>query len=167
MAPVTEREILDLYRKMRAYRWLYAVYAASAVLYGAASLALSTASEVRRPWLGDAVLAYGVFCAFAVFLGRALAFRPRFLRGRRIETLSAMVSHIFSTLLFLLAAGETMGMAALAAASLGAWPPWKPALLCLWQLLAAVVLSPERSHWDRLLSVWTRSLHEGGQDGPT
>jgi len=167
VAPLTERDLLDLYRKMRAYRWLFAVYAASAVLYGAAALALSGASPERRPLLGDGVLAYGVFCAFAVLLGRHLAFRPRTLAVRRLQNFSAMVSYTFSTLLFLLAAGETLGMAAVAAASLGAWPPWKPALLCLWQILVAVVLSPERSHWDRLLTVWSRTFPEGGQDGPT
>ncbi|MGC8762844.1 MAG: hypothetical protein ACP5VN_04320 [Acidobacteriota bacterium] len=167
MAALTERDLLDLYRKMRAYRWLFLVYAASAVLYGAAALALSGAAPVRRPLLGDGVLAYGVFCVFSVLLGRHVAFRPRTLKARRLDSLSAMASYAFSTLLFLLAAGETLGMAAVAAASLGAWPPWKPGLLCLWQLLVAVVLSPERSHWDRLLSVWSRTFPEGGRDGET
>lgn len=167
MAPLTERDLLDLYRKMRTYRWLFAVYAASAVLYGAAALALSGSAPAPRPLLGDGVLAYGVFCVFAVLLGRHLAFRPRTLAARRLESLSAMVAYAFSTLLFLLAAGETLGMAAVAAASLGAWPPWKPALLCFWQLLLAAVLSPERSHWDRLLTVWSKTFPEGGPNGPT
>lgn len=167
MDPLTDRDLLDLYRKMRIYRWLFAVYGVSAVLYGAAAVALSLTAPARRPLLADGALAYGLFCVLTVLLYRHVAFRPRTLAARRLESLSAMVSHTFSTLLFLLAAGETLGMAAVAVASLGAWPPWKPALLCFWQILAAGVLSPDRSHWDRLLTVWSKTFPEGGRDGPT
>jgi len=159
--PMKETELLDLFRRMRAYRWAFWIAVASAVLYGAAAAALSSRSPARVPWLADAALAYGAFAAGAVLLGRWMAFRPRTLRSRGLSDLGSMVHHIFLTLLFLLGSAESLGLAAVTAAALGAHPPWKPVLLCVWQILVSLALTPERSHWDRLLSRWEETFDEG------
>jgi hypothetical protein len=156
-----ETELLDLFRRMRAYRWAFWIAVASAVLYGAAAAALSARAPARVPWLGDAALAYGAFAAAAVLLGRWIAFRPRTLRARGVRDLGSMIQHTFLTLLFLLGSAESLGLAAVTAAAFGAHPPWKPVLLCFWQILVSVALTPERSHWDRLLTRWEETLDEG------
>jgi hypothetical protein len=167
MRPLTEEEVAGLFRKMRAYRLLFWIYAVSAVLYLFAVLGLPPQPQALRLPLADLALAYGVLCTLAVFLGKWLALRPSALRARSLANLSSASSHIFLTLAFLLAAGESMGMVALTAATLGAGPPWKLAMLCLWQLAVAAVLSPDRSHWDRLLTRWESTTDRGGSDeGP-
>lgn len=161
MRPLTEGEVAGLFRKMRAYRLLFWAYAVSAVLYLFAVMGLPPQPQTLRLPLADLALAYGVLCAIAVFVGKWLALRPSALKARGLGNLSSASSHIFLTLAFLLAAGESMGMVAITAASLGAGPPWKLAMLCLWQLAVAAVLTPDRSHWDRLLTRWESTLDRG------
>lgn len=164
MRALTEAEVVGLFRKMRAYRLIFWVYAVSAVLYLFAVLGLPRQPEAFPLPLADLALAYGVICAAAVFLGKWLALRPSALKARGLRDLQSATSHIFLTLAFLLAVGESMGMVALTAASLGAGPTWKLAMLCLWQLAVAAVLSPDRNHWDRLLTRWEWTLESGGTD---
>jgi len=159
--PLTEEDVSALFRKMRVYRLFFWVYALSGALYFFAVLGLPTQPGVTGLPVADLALGYGVLCLVAIFLGKWLAFRPQAFRSRRLAKLGAASSYIFLTLAFFLASGESMGMAALTAASFGGGPPWKLAMLCLWQLAVAAVLSPERAHWDRILSRW-----ESGLDGP-
>ncbi len=164
MRPLTEAEVAGLFRKMRVYRLFFWVYAVSAVLYLFAVLGLPPQPLALPLPLADLALGYGALCAFAVFAGKWLALRPPALKARGLKDLHSAASHIFLTLAFLLAVGESMGMVALTAASLGAGPPWKLAMLCLWQLAVAAVLSPDHSHWDRLLTRWEATLKTGGTD---
>lgn len=154
MEPLTEAQLIELYKKMRIYKFFFVIYVASAVLYGAAAVALASQAPRSPLPLADGSLIFGVLVMSAVFLGRWLAFRPSALRARGLRSLEEMTRHIFVTLAFLLAAGETLGMVAVTVASLGGGPAWKLCLLCLWQLLVAFVLTPERAHWDRLLGIW-------------
>ncbi len=164
MRPLSESDLAALFGKIRAYRVFFWVYAASAALYFFAVLGLGPQPQVTRLPLADLALGYGVACLAAVFLGRWLAFRPGALKAKGIKDLKAMSSYAFLTLAFLLAAGESMGMVAITAASLGAEPTWKLALLCLWQLAAGAVLTPDRAHWDRILTRWESTLTTGGDD---
>lgn len=157
MEPLTAAQLTDLYRKMRTYRYVYGIYVLSALLYAAAAVAMPRGPAGRFP-LADAALLFGLLVLVAVFLGRWLAFRPSALKARGLPRLEDMVRHTFLTLLFLLAAGESLGMVAVACASAGAGPAWKLAMLCLWQLLAGLVLTPDRAHWDRLLARWERDV---------
>ena len=164
MRPLTAAEVAGLFRKMRAYRLLFWIYAVSAMLYLFAVLGLPPQPQTLHLPLADLALGYGVLCALAVFLGKWLALRPSALRARGLETLSAASTHIFLTLAFLLAAGESMGMVALTAATLGAGPPWKLAMLCLWQLALSVLLTPDRDQWDRVLTRWESTLLSGEEN---
>ena len=154
MRPLTEGEIAGLFRKMRIYRVFFWTYTVSALLYLSAVVSLPPQPAVAPLPLADLALAYGALCAVAVALGRWMAFRPKTFSARAGDSLTSAASHIFLTLTFLLAAGESMGMAALTAASLGAGPPWKLVMLCVWQIALGVILSPDRAHWDRLLTRW-------------
>jgi hypothetical protein len=154
LEPLTEAQLTELFKKMRLYKFLFIIYVASAVLYGAAAVALVSRVPRSSLPLADGALIFGLLVVAAVFLGRWLAFRSSALRARGLESLEAMTRYIFVTLAFLLAAGETLGMVAVTAASMGGGPAWKLCLLCLWQLLVALVLTPERAHWDRLLGNW-------------
>lgn len=164
MTPMTEAELSGLFKKMRGYRFFFWIYVASAILYMFSVLGMGGRVPASSFPMADAALAYGVVCCLAIFLARWLSFRPAALRSRGIAGLGAMSSHIFFTLLFLLAAGESLGMAALMAASLGGRPAWKLVMLCLWQLALGVVLTPDRAHWDRLLTRWESTLTSGGTD---
>ena len=164
MPPITEVELSELFRKMRIYRFFFWIYMGSAILYLFAVVGMGSSVPASHLPLADAALVYGVLCCLAVFLAKWLSFRPAALRGRGIVGLKAMTSHIFLTLLFLLAAGESLGMAALTAASMGGRPPWKLAMLCLWQIAVGVVLTPDRAHWDRILTRWESTLTSGGTD---
>lgn len=163
MRALTEPEVAALFRRMRAYRALFWVYAASAVLYLFAALGLPASPIGPSFPVADAALVYGALCALAVFAGKWAAFRPSALKARSLTDLTAASTYIFLTLAFLLAAGESIGMAAVVAATLGGGPPWKLVMPCLWQLAAAVVLTPDRAHWDRLLTRWESSF-DGGRD---
>lgn len=163
MRPLTESEVAGLFRRMRVYRVLFWVYAASGVLYLFAVLGLPPSTSASPFPAADAALLYGALCGLVVFLGKWVAFRPAALKARALPNLAAASSHIFLTLAFLLAAGESIGMAAVAAATLGGGPSWKFVMPCLWQLAVAVVLTPDRAHWDRLLTRWESSF-DGGRD---
>lgn len=156
-------DLADLYRKVRTYRYVYIIYMASAVLYAAASVSMT--AQVPSPKAGAAIgtagLIFGLFVVCAVFVARWAAFMPRTLKTRGLKSVGAMVQHIFYTLLFLLAAGESLGLVAVTLASAGGKPAWKMLMLCLWQVMVALVLTPDRSHWDRLLSVWDRTFEKG------
>ncbi len=166
---LTAEDLADLYRKMRTYRYVYIIYMASAVLYAAASAGMT--AQVPAPpaaqAMGTGGLYFGIFVLAVVFAGRWAAFTPRAMRSRGLKDVRAMVQHIFYTLLFLLAAGESLGLVAVTLGSFGARPAWKLLMLCLWQVVAACVLTPDRSHWDRLLSAWDRTFDKGGpHDAP-
>ena len=99
-----------------------------------------------------------------VLVGRALLFTPRAFRRRNIEDASSAIGHIFQGLLFLLASGESLGLAAVTAAALGVSTAWEASTVCLWQVLVGLALTPDRGHWDRLLSAWDRAHGKGGSD---
>lgn len=164
MRPVTEAELADLFRKMRIYRFFYWICVASAVLYLFSVLGLRGQDPPPRFPLADMALAYGAVCALAIPLGKWLAFRPRTLRSRGLSDMKAMSSYTFLTLAFLLVAAESLGMAAVTAASLGARPVWKLAMLCLWQLALSVILTPDRGQWDRLLTRWETTFATGEEN---
>lgn len=164
MRPMSEDEVGALFRKMRAYRLIFWVYTLSGVLYLFAVLGMPPQPPVAHVPLGDLALGYGVLCLVAIALGRWLAFRPSAFRARRLTELGPASSYVFLTQAFFLAAGESMGMAAITAASLGAGPPWKLAMLCVWQLAVSVLLSPDKGQWDRLLDRWASSLPKGGAE---
>lgn len=162
MASLTAAQLTELFKRIRAYRILYWIYAASALLYGAAAWALARQTPPSPYPLADLGLVFGVFVVVVILIARWLFFRPATLRARKADTLEAMVRHAFQSLLFLLALGESLGMAAVALAAAGAAPAWKLAMLCLWQIMVSLALTPERAHWDRLLTRWGDTFPEGG-----
>ncbi len=160
---LTGENLADLYRKIRTYRYVYIIYIASAVLYAAASggMAAQVPPTGAAAAIGTIGLYFGLFVMCVVFVGRWAAFTPRALRARGLKNVGAMIQHTFYTLLFLLAAGESLGLVAVTLASLGGRPAWKMLMLCLWQVVVSLVLTPDRSHWDRLLSAWDRTFEKG------
>jgi hypothetical protein len=161
--PMNAEEVGALFRKMRAYRLIFWAYTLSGVLYLFAVLGMPNQPTAGHLPFGDIALGYGVLCLVAIALGKWLAFRPSAFRARRLTELGPASSYVFLTLAFFLAAGESMGMAAVTAASFGAGPPWKLAMLCVWQLAASVLLWPDRGQWDRLLERWASSLPDRGR----
>jgi hypothetical protein len=167
LASLTQAQLRELFKRIRIYRIAYWVYAASAVLYGAAAWALSREVPPAPYPLATLGLLFGIFVVATILLGRWLFFRPSTLRARKLSTLEAMVRHTFQSLLFLLALGESLGMAAVALSAGGAAPSWKLLMLCLWQLMVSLALTPEQAHWDRLLTRWGDTFSEGGaHDAP-
>jgi hypothetical protein len=156
--PLTVEDLRELARRIGQYRLFFWIYVASAVLYAASATALAAQTPPSPYPLADGALAFGLFALLVVFLGRWAAFRRSALRRLRLDSMQKMVRYTFFTWLFLLAMGESLGMTAVTAAALGAGPPWKMALLCLWQVFAGLVLTPERAHWDRVLSLWQQTF---------
>jgi hypothetical protein len=161
LEPLTQPQLIDLLKKIRVYRYAYWIYALSAVLYAAAAAALPSQVPPASFPVADAGLLFGLLVMAAVFLGRWVAFRAATLRAKGLVRLEDMVRYTFLTFLFLLAAGESLGMAAVACGSVGGGPAWKLVMLCLWQILAGLVLTPDRAHWDRLLARWEREVAPG------
>ncbi len=167
MAALTQAQLKELFSRIRAYRIVFWIYVASALLYAAAAWALSLQAPPAPYPLANLGLLFGAFVVAAILLGRWVFFLPSTLRSRGVGSLEAMVRHAFQSLLFLLALGESLGMAAVALAAAGAAPSWKLVMLCLWQIMAALTLTPEQAHWDRLLTRWGDTFPEGGaHDAP-
>ncbi|MGA9751174.1 MAG: hypothetical protein WBS54_05270 [Acidobacteriota bacterium] len=158
MEPLKAEDLRELSRRISQYRLFFWIYVASAAFYAASAAALTAQTRPSPYPLADGSLAFGLFALLVVFLGRWAAFRPSALRRLQLDSMQKMVRYIFFTWLFLLAMGESLGMTAVTAAALGAGPPWKMLLLCLWQVLAGLVLTPERAHWDRVLSLWQQTF---------
>ena len=162
MEPLTAAGLAHLSKRMRQYRLFFWAYVLSCFFYAATVAALALSVRPSTLPLGDAVLVAGLAAAGVVAVGRWAMLRPASLKARAGGDLAKAADHIFFSLLLLLALGEALGMGALTAASLGAAPAWKPLFLCLWQLLLCILLTPDRSHWDRLLTAWEGSQREGG-----
>jgi hypothetical protein len=139
---------------MQQYRLLYAVYVLSALFYAASALALSSRAVSSTYPIADAALLLGLAGITAFLVTYRALLGPAGFRSRAPQDAGRAADHIFFSMLFLLALGESLGMAALAAASFGAGPAWKLGLLCLWQVLLSALITPSRSQWDRFLSHW-------------
>jgi hypothetical protein len=142
---------------MRQYRLFFWAYVFSCFFYAATVAAFALSVPPSPLPLGDAVLGAALAAVGVIVFARWAMLRPAALRTRAGGDLAKAADHIFFSLLLLLALGEALGMGALTAASLGAAPAWKPMLLCLWQLLLCILLTPDRAHWDRLLTAWEGS----------
>jgi len=152
--PLTDAGLVHLLKRMRQYRLFFAVYALSSPFYAASALALS--SKAARSALTDAALLFGLVASSAFFTAYWALLGPSSFKARAPENLDRAADHIFFSMLFLLALGEGLGMAALAAASFGAGPAWKLLLLCFWQMLLSALITPDRNQWDRLLTRWEK-----------
>jgi len=139
---------------MRQYRFLYAVYVLSALFYAVSALTLSLRAKPPAYPIADGALLLGLAGATAFFAAYRSLLGPHGFRSRAPQDAERAADHAFFSMLFLLALGESLGMAALAAASFGAGPAWKLCLLCLWQILLSALITPSRNQWDRLLSLW-------------
>ena len=156
MKPLTDAELVHLFKRMRQYRFFYAVYVLSSLLYAASALALSPRATPSAHTLADAALLLGLAGAAAFFAAYWTLLGPSSFKARALEDVARAADHAFFSMLFLLALGESLGMAALAAASFGAGSAWKLGLLCIWQVLLSALITPERNQWDRLLSRWEK-----------
>jgi hypothetical protein len=152
--PLTDGELVHLFERMRQYRFVYAVYVLSALLYAASALALTLKAKPSPGPIADGALLLGVAGTVAFFTAYWTLLGPRGFKSRAPRDVGKAADHVFFSMLLLLALGEGLGMAALAAASFGATPAWKLVLLCLWQVLLSALITPDRNHWDRLLSLW-------------
>lgn len=162
MEPLTGAGLVHLFKRMRQYRIFFWTYVLSAFLYAACVAAFALRARPSPYPLGDGALAAGLVAVGVILGGRWGLLRPSAFQTRAGADFQKAVDHAFFSLLLLLALGESLGMGALAAASLGAAPAWKPMLLCLWQLLLCVLLTPDRAHWDRLLTLWENGQRKGG-----
>ncbi len=165
MTPITETDLKVLFRKMRTYRYIYFIYVVSAFLYAVACFGASPQYRLAPAVIANLALGFGALAAGAVFMGKWLAFRPAALRRKGLTSWEDRVQYTFLALLFLLAAGESIGLVAVTAAAFGGGPGWKLTLLPLWQLLVSLLITPERAHWDRLLSRWEDNLKGDSNNG--
>lgn len=166
MEPLTGAGLVHLFRRMRQYRLFFWAYVLSCFFYAASVVAFASRVTPSPYALGDVALAAGLAAVGVILGSRWAMLRPSAFLARAGADLHRAVDHAFFSLLLLLALGESLGMGALTAASLGAAPAWKPLFLCLWQLLLCAVLTPDRAHWDRLLTVWeTATQKEVTHDG--
>jgi hypothetical protein len=152
--PLADADLVHLFDRMRQYRLLYAVYVLSALMYAASAFALSMRAEPSAYPIADGALILGLAGAVAFFAAYRTLLGPPGFKSRAPQDAARAADHVFFSMLFLLALGESLGMAALAAASFGAAPVWKLGLLCLWQILLSTLITPSRNQWDRFLSLW-------------
>ena len=163
MKALTESDLKVLYLRMKTYRYIFWIYVVSGFLYAFACFGSYPVERPIRIPLADIALLYGVAGVLCVFIGRAAAFGRGAIKARRLESWGERVQYTFMALLFLLGVGESLGLAAVTVAAMGGGPGWKLLFLPLWQLLAGLVLTPSREHWDRLSSKWEVIDSEGGK----
>lgn len=163
MKPLTESDLKILYLRMKTYRYIFWIYVVSGFLYAFACFGIYPVEKPIHFPLADIALLYGVVGVACVLIGRRVAFGRGAIETRRLENWGERVQYIFMALLFLLGAGESLGLAAVTVAAIGGGPGWKLLFLPLWQLLTGLLLSPTREHWDRLLSKWESVDQDGGK----
>jgi len=161
--PLTESDLKILYLRMKTYRYIFWIYVVSGFLYAFACFGTYPVEKPIHLPLADIALLYGVVGVACVLIGRRVAFGRGAIEARRLENWGERVQYIFMALLFLLGAGESLGLAAVTVAAIGGGPGWKLLFLPLWQLLTGLLLSPTREHWDGLLSKWESVDLDGGK----
>lgn len=152
--PLTDAQLLHLFERMRQYRFLYAAYVLSALFYAASAWALTLRARPSAYPIADGALLLGFAGTAAFFIAYRTLLGPAGFQSRAPRDAGRAADHVFFSMMFLLALGESLGMAALAAASFGAAPAWKLGLLCLWQILLSALITPDRNQWGRFLSLW-------------
>lgn len=167
MKPLSESDLRILYLRMKTYRYIYWIYIVSAFLYAFACVGSSPVEKPIHFPVADVALLYGVVGMVFVLIGRSVAFGRRAIEARRLESWGERVQYIFLALLFLLGAGESLGLVAVTVAAIGGGPGFKLLFLPLWQLLAGLLLTPTREQWDRLLSKWENVDQDGGEENGT